>query len=112
MYKAHLTGRLAELAVIIMLKMQFYKILVHRHRNHFGEIDIIALRNKTIFFIEVKARSDDRILLESLRHKQIKRIKNAASYFISQRPRLQRLDVCFYVYYLSSWKLPKKMRLF
>jgi putative endonuclease len=112
MYKAHLTGRLAEIAVIIILKIQLYKILTYRHRNHFGEIDIIALKNKTIFFIEVKSRSNSRILLESLRHKQIKRIKNAASYFMSHRSRLQKLNVRFYVYHLSPWKLPKKVQLF
>lgn len=38
------------------LKRNGYRILARNYRNAMGEIDVIALRDRTIAFVEVKAR--------------------------------------------------------
>ncbi len=78
-------GRLGEnIAVQYLIKNNF-KIIERNYKNKFGEIDIIALENNIIRFIEVKTRSShyNSSLEEVLHYKQIKRLKNSALYFIS-----------------------------
>lgn len=36
-----------------------YRIIARNHRNHYGEIDIIAREAKTLVFVEVKTRKND-----------------------------------------------------
>ncbi|MGX6960834.1 MAG: YraN family protein [Rickettsia endosymbiont of Pentastiridius leporinus] len=98
-------GIIAEYICMIIYKLKFYQILHHRKRYYVGEIDIIALRNKEIVFIEVKARSskiDDRFL--SL-NKQ-KRIKQAALMFLSSNPKYKNYNIRFDLVIVSTNKLP------
>ncbi|MBX4211655.1 MAG: YraN family protein [Candidatus Yanofskybacteria bacterium] len=48
-------GRLAELTVSKELEAKGYKILAQNYRKPWGEIDIIAQKDKIISFVEVKA---------------------------------------------------------
>lgn len=41
------------------LERRGYEILARRYRTRFGEIDIIATCDRTIVFVEVKARAGD-----------------------------------------------------
>lgn len=50
-------GKEGEALAEKFLKKKGYKILQRNFRTRFGEIDIIALDNKTLVFVEVKARS-------------------------------------------------------
>ena len=54
-----ITGQCGEDAAALLLKKKGYRILEQNYKNKIGEIDIIALDNDTIVFIEVKTRSDD-----------------------------------------------------
>ena len=40
------------------LKKKGYKIISENFRTRFGEIDLIALKNKTLIFVEVKGGKD------------------------------------------------------
>ena len=51
-------GDLGEKKAIEYLKKQKYKILETNYTCKLGEIDIIALKDKIIVFVEVKARED------------------------------------------------------
>lgn len=88
-------GLLAEYITILWYKIFFFKILKHRYKTHFGEIDIIALRNNKIVFIEVKARRklDNNYTL--LSNNQINRITRAAEYFLSKNTRYFSYEVRF-----------------
>ena len=50
-------GLAAEVAVASLLKRQKYEILDQNWRTRTCEIDITARRNKVIYFVEVKFRS-------------------------------------------------------
>lgn len=50
------TGREAEAAAAHYLSRQGFKIIDQNWRTRYCEIDIVAQRNKTIYFIEVKYR--------------------------------------------------------
>ncbi|MBI1249161.1 YraN family protein [bacterium] len=41
------------------LKKKGYKIVARQDRSRLGEIDIVAVQQRTVVFVEVKTRSDD-----------------------------------------------------
>lgn len=51
-------GRAAENAVAELLKQQDFKILDQNWRTRTCEIDVIAQKDKTIYFVEVKYRGE------------------------------------------------------
>jgi putative endonuclease len=52
-------GERGEDAAARFLKRQGYTILERGHDSRFGELDIIAVDNRTIVFVEVKTRTSD-----------------------------------------------------
>ncbi len=85
--------------------LSFYKILYHRYKNKMGEIDIIARKNNTIIFIEVKFRRNDidDILCSNY---QKQRITAAAKVFLQSKPQYQSYDVRFDCCILKPFRLP------
>jgi putative endonuclease len=60
-----------------------YRIIARNHRNHYGEIDIIASEAKTLVFVEVKTRKNALFSHPSeavTRNKQIQISKVAMDY--------------------------------
>lgn len=53
-------GKKGEDIAVKFLKNKDYKIIETNFRKHYGEIDIIAIDEKTLVFIEVKTRSSDK----------------------------------------------------
>lgn len=53
-------GAIYEVRAMNYLRAQGYRILDHNYYTKHGEIDIIAYRNKTYVFVEVKYRTSDR----------------------------------------------------
>lgn len=53
-------GKHAEHAVAEFLKSKGYKILGHNWRTKWCEIDVIAQKEATVFFVEVKYRETSR----------------------------------------------------
>lgn len=49
-------GKLAEDYAVKFLKGKGYRIVDRNFRGKFGEIDIVAIKDKMLIFIEVKAR--------------------------------------------------------
>ncbi|MFH1537172.1 MAG: YraN family protein [Patescibacteria group bacterium] len=50
-------GNYGEQIAIDYLKQKNYQIIDHNYYIHWGEIDIIALKNNKLHFIEVKTRT-------------------------------------------------------
>lgn len=101
-------GLFAEMIAKIYLQIQFYKIIAMRYRNNFGEIDIIAKIDKTIVFVEVKARKKDQY--EILTVNQRKRIKNAASMFIAHNSKYQNYDLRFDLIMIKPYCWPTHLK--
>lgn len=91
-------GRRGERAAARYLSRHHFGYLIRNYRCAAGEIDLICSDGDTIVFVEVKCRTSDDVqdLQEALRIPQIRRIENAARYFLMER-RLQdrpcRFDV-------------------
>lgn len=73
------------------LRKQGFKILAERYRNPFGEIDLVALREDILLFVEVKARSgpDFGDPLEAVTPDKVRRLLRAACGFLIDFPDFQ-----------------------
>ena len=91
-------GQLGEEIARNLLIKNGYKILTRNFKSKFGEIDIIALHQNTLVFVEVKARWSKKFGLpvEAVTPWKLERIKKAAEYFCLKNPKLPkklRIDV-------------------
>lgn len=55
--RAERRGRVAEWAAMLFLMAKGYRILGHRLRTPYGEVDIAAWKDRTLVIVEVKARN-------------------------------------------------------
>lgn len=55
--RAERRGRVAEWIAILMLMAKGYRILGHRLRTPYGEVDVAAWKAGTLVIVEVKARN-------------------------------------------------------
>jgi putative endonuclease len=53
-------GQIGEDRAARFLRTKNYKILARNYHSRFGEIDIIAQKNRSIIFVEVKTRSSNK----------------------------------------------------
>ena len=83
-------GNKAEDKAAEYLKKQGYKILKRNYNLPCGEIDIIAQKNKTLVFVEVKYRADAEAFggaVAAVTKAKQKRVINAAlSYIKTKKP--------------------------
>ena len=82
-----ITGKLGEELAQNYLKNKGYKILESNYRfSKISEIDIIALKDKIIHFIEVKTRKNVNYGLpqEAITAKKLASIHTCAKYYLSQ----------------------------
>jgi uncharacterized protein (TIGR00252 family) len=78
-------GQRAEQAVADYLKKKGYKILEHNWRTRWCEIDVVAQKGQTVFFVEVKYRESDRQGdgLEYITPKKLTQMTFAAELWVS-----------------------------
>ena len=75
-------GLFAEYFAIVILFFKGYAILARRYKTKYGEIDILAKKDKTIIAIEVKARHNCALTTEYVSNRQLERIKNSLNFFV------------------------------
>jgi putative endonuclease len=78
-------GNSGEKQAAKFLKKQGYKILEKNFRCPFGEIDIIAKRDDTVAFVEVKTRTSDLFgqPMEAVQSDRRKRYIRSAKYYFA-----------------------------
>ena len=78
-------GNLGEELATVILKTKGYYIIRRNFSCPYGEIDIVAIKDKVLSFVEVKTRSSAQYGApsEAVDLKKQKHIRNAARYFIS-----------------------------
>lgn len=101
MFTNYLRGLIAENIASTLLKLKFYKILEKRFKTKLGEIDIIAVKNKTLIFIEVKQRKNPEQFLDVISDTQQKRIINSALIYLQRNPKYQNYDLRFDVIFIK-----------
>ncbi len=81
------SGRQAEAAAALYLKDQGFKILGQNWRTRWCEIDIVAQKAKTIYFVEVKFRKSDAFGggLDYITPKKLEQMSFAAEMWVSQQ---------------------------
>lgn len=99
-------GLMAEKMAALLLRIKGYKILQSRYKTRFGEIDLIARQGKTLIFVEVKARPDERRALEAISLRAQKRIYDTASFYLAEHPDFQNFEMRFDVISVAPGKLP------
>lgn len=99
-------GILAEIISSLYLSIKFYRILARRLKTPFGEIDLIAIKENTLIFIEVKARKDLEYI-DFISQKQINRIEKAAQYFLLKERRYQSYNIRFDAIIVNKFFYPE-----
>lgn len=87
-FSPHLVlGWRGERAAVSYLKRRGHRIIARNYRCPAGEIDLIATRDDTLIFLEVKTRAscEAEDAHEALRSHQRGRIEHAARYFLRAR---------------------------
>lgn len=80
-------GKIGEEIAANLLIKEGYRILERNFRCPLGEIDIVALDNGTIVFVEVKTRSSGNFgpPEEAINHRKRHQIAKAAQFYISRK---------------------------
>ncbi len=91
-------GQLGENTAVKFLKQQGYRIVERNFQTPFGEIDIIAIDDDTLVYVEVKTRSSNAIGVpeEAVDSRKLQHLLKAASYYKSIKkdlPEGERVDV-------------------
>jgi len=82
-------GKLGEDLASNYLKQSKFTIIERNYKTNFGEIDIIALRDNSIYFIEVKTRSNINKgkPFESINYFKLKHLKKTINYYLLKNPK-------------------------
>lgn len=77
-------GQRAELAAAEHLKARGYKIIERNWRTKWCEIDIVAKRNDTMYFVEVKYRSSESqgTGLDYITSQKLRQMRFAAEFWV------------------------------
>ncbi len=103
------SGHIAEFICRMYMRLKGYSIIEKNYRcgtgkkTPYGEIDFIALKNKRLFFCEVKKRRSDKDFLSAITTNQQKRIVNSSSFFIKHHKKYSSYHIQFDVFFV---KLP------
>ena len=77
-------GDIAEQKAVIFLSENGFKIIEQNFYSRFGEIDIIALKNDTLHFIEVKSGADYELAVQNITPAKIRKIIRTSDVYIKK----------------------------
>jgi putative endonuclease len=85
-------GKLGEDKAVCLLKDNGYRIIFRNYKTKLGEIDIIALDNDTVCFIEVKTRKSDKcgLPLEAISVFKQRQISKVALVYLKEKRLLDK----------------------
>ena len=103
---ARRSGRRAEVWAALALMLKGYRILGFRLKTPQGEIDLLALKGRTLAVVEVKSRTTPEAALEAVHVEQRERLRRAGAQLAANRPALKGLTVRLDLIALSPGKWP------
>jgi len=77
-------GNLAEDRAADFLKNNGYQIIERNFYSRFGEIDIIALKDEAVHFVEVKSGLDFELAIQNITPKKLSRLIKTAAVYIKK----------------------------
>ena len=104
---ARLSGRKAEWRAALLLMLKGYRILGFRLKTSAGEIDLLALRGRTLAVVEVKRRSTLEAALECVRPDQRERLRRAGRLIADRRRGLKGVFVRLDLVALAPGRWPR-----
>jgi putative endonuclease len=104
---SRLAGRRAEVVAALWLMAKGYRILGFRLKTRQAEIDLLALRGRTLAVVEVKRRTSLLIALETVGFDQRNRLRRAGAALAASRPALKDAAVRLDLIALAPGKLPR-----
>jgi len=107
--RAERRGRIAEWQAMIFLMCKGYRILGHRLRTQFGEVDLAAWKKGVLVIVEVKARATFDAGAYAVTPMAQQRIARAAQ-VLAGRWRLQGAPIRFDLVVVGSGILPRHER--
>ena len=100
-------GRRAEVWAALWLMAKGYRILGFRLKTPQAEIDLLALRGRTLAVVEVKRRTTLLAALETVSPDQRERLRRAGATLAARKPGLQGATVRLDLIALAPGKLPR-----
>ncbi|MEW6448418.1 MAG: YraN family protein [Bacillota bacterium] len=103
-------GETAEAFAVNFLKRKGYRILAQNYRCRYGEIDIVALDNRVLVFIEVRAKGSAAFGLpqESVGRRKQKKLREVARHYLAterEKGTVCRFDVVAVQYDVENQKV-------
>lgn len=104
------SGYGAETIARLFLILKGYRILAHRYRSPFGEVDLIVKKGSYIIAVEVKYRKTLTIAAEAIGTYQKRRIRKGLLFFLAQNPDLLWKNLRFDAILISFRGLPRHLK--
>ena len=108
--RAERAGRWAEWAAALFLMLKGYRIVARRHRTAAGELDLVAVRGRSLVFVEVKYRAQRDAAPFALGPRQRDRLRRAAALYLAGQPRWSGRDPRFDVVLVQPRGLPQHIK--
>ena len=89
------TGLAAEVLCRVALRVKGHRLLASWYKLPLGEIDIVAMRGRTVAVVEMKARVSQEETNEAVRPPPRERLNCAANDFLARHPYFNQLDIRF-----------------
>jgi putative endonuclease len=105
--KAFRLGLSAESRAAMYLIVKAYRIAARRWKTPFGEIDIVARRQRALVFVEVKARDTIDEAIEAVTERGKRRIVGAAEFWLARHPEDVNAEIRFDVIAVAPGKMPR-----
>jgi putative endonuclease len=103
-------GRRAETFAALYLRCKGYRILARAYRTPVGEIDIIALRGRSLAMVEVKYRPGREAAAHAISTTQKQRIARAAGAFLAAHPQFADRHIRFDALLLAPRQWPEHVQ--
>lgn len=103
---ARLSGRRGEVVAAVWLMLKGYRILGFRLKTPIAEIDLLAIRGRTLAVVEVKRRTSLANALETVTFDQRDRLRRAGALLAARRPALADATVRLDLVALAPKRLP------
>ncbi len=114
--KAYNFGIAAERIAAVFLWLKGYRVVAMRYKNARGEIDILAVKGKTLAVVEVKARKNFAQCADSISPWKMKKIMGALEWLLAGHGKiaglstLDNLNIRFDAIWVVRGRLPKHLK--